>query len=647
MPASLGYVAVVLLSLYLAVYPAAAAGLAWRWGRQRRPAPRPRLRRRLDRHRMAAGDACSPASPGTRSGWRCWRRRSCRRGAAGRHLRPLRRCVLLAGTSCSCSACGAGGSAPARRACRSRRSACSGLLAGGPAPARPGRRCASSSPISASRTNGGKGSRRRIGPAAAPLGGERGRAAAAALARGGGDPAARERAARSRPCRRGGASFAREVAAMLGAERPAPHRRSHLALARRPRRDQRDQQRLRDRPGRPDPRPLRQGASRPLWRISADAADPLRARPVAPRARRRRFRSRPGADARFDLPVVGKVGFQLCYEIIFSGEVVDRRNRPAFLFNPSNDAWFGAWGPPQHLAQARLRALEEGLPVLRATPTGISAVIDADGRLLASLPWRRAGRHRHAGCRRPKPPTPFARLGNILPLLFALLLACWRRRAADCRAAQRRLGSAHIRISLYPTLPRIQEGRFLPMRSNYLFTSESVSEGHPDKVADQISDAVVDLFLGQGSGGAGRLRDPGDDPAHRHRRRDPLQGRLSTRTVRRHPRLGAGRARRDRAGGPPRRPEDRLRAGRLPLADRRASRTISTASRRTSPRASTRAATRTRAPATRASCSATRPTRPRTCCPPRSIIPTASSSGSPPTATAAPRPSSSPTPRAR
>jgi apolipoprotein N-acyltransferase len=122
-----------------------------------------------------------------------------------------------------------------------------------------------------------------------------------------------------------------------------------------------------------------------------------------------------------DLPVVGKVGFQLCYEIIFSGEVVDRRNRPNFLFNPSNDAWFGAWGPPQHLAQARLRAIEEGLPVLRATPTGISAVVDADGRLLASLPWRRAGviDSRLPGARAP---TPFARLGNLLPMLFALTL---------------------------------------------------------------------------------------------------------------------------------------------------------------------------------------------------------------------------------
>ncbi|MEA3039766.1 MAG: apolipoprotein N-acyltransferase [Sphingomonadales bacterium] len=131
----------------------------------------------------------------------------------------------------------------------------------------------------------------------------------------------------------------------------------------------------------------------------------------------------PGPGPRsFDLPLVGRVGFQLCYEIIFSGEVVDRRHRPAFLFNPSNDAWFGRWGPPQHLAQARLRALEEGLPILRSTPTGISAAIDSDGRLLASLKWRTMG---VIDTRLPpaKPPTLFARFGNMLPLLFALLLA--------------------------------------------------------------------------------------------------------------------------------------------------------------------------------------------------------------------------------
>jgi apolipoprotein N-acyltransferase len=121
------------------------------------------------------------------------------------------------------------------------------------------------------------------------------------------------------------------------------------------------------------------------------------------------------------LPGIGKVGVQICYEIIFSGQVVDPHDRPRFLFNPSNDAWFGSWGPPQHLAQARLRAAEEGLPVIRSTPTGISAVIDARGGLVAALPWRKAG-----AIDAPLPPTPdatpFARLGNILPLLLAIFL---------------------------------------------------------------------------------------------------------------------------------------------------------------------------------------------------------------------------------
>ena len=118
----------------------------------------------------------------------------------------------------------------------------------------------------------------------------------------------------------------------------------------------------------------------------------------------------------------GKAGFQLCYEIIFSGHVVDRANRPDFLFNPSNDAWFGRWGPPQHLAQARLRAAEEGIPVVRSTPTGISALVDAHGQIIESLPWHRAG---IIWADLPRPaaaPSPFARYGNILPLLLGLAL---------------------------------------------------------------------------------------------------------------------------------------------------------------------------------------------------------------------------------
>ncbi|SBV34268.1 Apolipoprotein N-acyltransferase [uncultured Sphingopyxis sp.] len=130
----------------------------------------------------------------------------------------------------------------------------------------------------------------------------------------------------------------------------------------------------------------------------------------------------PGPGARtLDLGAFGRAGLQICYEIIFSGQVVDRDHRPDFIFNPSNDAWFGSWGPPQHLAQARLRAIEEGLPVIRATPTGISAVIDADGRIVESLPMHAAGRI-DALVPPARAPTLFARFGNILSVGFALLL---------------------------------------------------------------------------------------------------------------------------------------------------------------------------------------------------------------------------------
>ncbi len=130
----------------------------------------------------------------------------------------------------------------------------------------------------------------------------------------------------------------------------------------------------------------------------------------------------PGPGPRtIDLGRFGKAGVQICYEIIFSGQVVDRAHRPDFIFNPSNDGWFGSWGPPQHLAQARLRAIEEGLPVLRATTTGISAVIDANGIVEQHIPRHVAGRldgfipPAHA-------PTPFARAGNMLPLGWAVVL---------------------------------------------------------------------------------------------------------------------------------------------------------------------------------------------------------------------------------
>lgn len=123
----------------------------------------------------------------------------------------------------------------------------------------------------------------------------------------------------------------------------------------------------------------------------------------------------------FEVPGFSKVGAVICYEIIFSGHVVDKANRPKILVNPSNDAWFGPSGPPQHLAQAQLRAIEEGLPIVRGTPTGISAAIDPYGRLIAVIGQNVMGA-KQISMPAALPPTPFAQYGNLLPLLVALLL---------------------------------------------------------------------------------------------------------------------------------------------------------------------------------------------------------------------------------
>lgn len=122
------------------------------------------------------------------------------------------------------------------------------------------------------------------------------------------------------------------------------------------------------------------------------------------------------------LPNLPSVAPAICYEIIFPGAVINKNDRPAFIFNPSNDGWFGLSGPPQHLAQARMRSIEEGLPTIRATTTGISAIIGSDGAILASLKNNRAGKI-DGPLPDPGAPTMFSEVGNRGPLGIAALTA--------------------------------------------------------------------------------------------------------------------------------------------------------------------------------------------------------------------------------
>lgn len=120
------------------------------------------------------------------------------------------------------------------------------------------------------------------------------------------------------------------------------------------------------------------------------------------------------------LPDVAPVGPLICYEVIFSGQVVDPYDRPAWLLNSTNDAWYGnSAGPRQHLAAVRLRAVEEGLPVARAANTGISAVFDGRGHELARLGWGRQGVLVHS-MPDALPQTAFGRFGRWIPLFLAL-----------------------------------------------------------------------------------------------------------------------------------------------------------------------------------------------------------------------------------
>jgi apolipoprotein N-acyltransferase len=118
----------------------------------------------------------------------------------------------------------------------------------------------------------------------------------------------------------------------------------------------------------------------------------------------------------------------ICYEVIFPDEIVPRgpmQERPGVLLNVTNDGWFGRTpGPYQHFAQARLRAIEEGLPLVRAANTGISAIVDPFGRMLGHLPLGEQG-VLDGGLPESIAAPAFAQFPNIIVFaLWAAVLSC-------------------------------------------------------------------------------------------------------------------------------------------------------------------------------------------------------------------------------
>jgi apolipoprotein N-acyltransferase len=120
----------------------------------------------------------------------------------------------------------------------------------------------------------------------------------------------------------------------------------------------------------------------------------------------------------------------ICYEVIFPGEAVPRGEQAGWILNVTNDAWFGiSTGPYQHLQQSRVRAIEEGMPLVRAANNGISAVIDPVGRIVKSLPLGTDG-VLDSGLPQRLETTPYGRMGDAvagLAWLAALALVLRRR----------------------------------------------------------------------------------------------------------------------------------------------------------------------------------------------------------------------------
>jgi apolipoprotein N-acyltransferase len=139
----------------------------------------------------------------------------------------------------------------------------------------------------------------------------------------------------------------------------------------------------------------------------------------------------PGVRRRtMDIPHAPRALPLICYEAIFPGDVAVRGDRPGWIVNLTNDGWFGiSAGPYQHLQQARLRAIEQGLPLVRAANTGVSAVIDPFGRFVARLGLGVEG-VLDSGLPSSIAPTIYARSGDIpaaIIFIAAFIFVVWRR----------------------------------------------------------------------------------------------------------------------------------------------------------------------------------------------------------------------------
>ena len=139
-----------------------------------------------------------------------------------------------------------------------------------------------------------------------------------------------------------------------------------------------------------------------------------------------------------ELPGLGQAVFLICYEVIFPDYSFEVGKRPKLLLNLTNDAWFGeSTGPYQHFHQSRVRAVEQGLPLLRAANNGISGIVDAQGRLRSVSPIN-AVEVISSSLPRPGPATIYSLFGDrvaaamfIILLLSTIIIGCRCRMLTD------------------------------------------------------------------------------------------------------------------------------------------------------------------------------------------------------------------------